>query len=112
MLSSMARARSRSNDEICGCCPRVNTEKVNKIANSLAVLVGMATPFITRGKAGQPETKKAGDLAGLLISGTKLFLRCDGVFRGFGYAEFHHGLGSDLDRLTGLRIASHAGLAV
>ena len=57
--------------------------------------------------------KKAGALRRLLNSaGTKLLLGCDGVFRSFRDAEFHHGLGSDLDRLTGLRIASHAGLAV
>src|SRR5580692_2065377 len=40
------------------------------------------------------------------------FLGSDRVLGGLGDAELHHGLGLDLDRFAGLRIASHAGFAV
>jgi len=42
----------------------------------------------------------------------KLLLRRDCILRSLGYAELHHGLGLNLNRLAGLRIASHAGFAV
>jgi hypothetical protein len=41
-----------------------------------------------------------------------LFFGGDRVFCGFGDAEFYDRLGFDLDRLTGLRIASDARLAM
>src|SRR5580698_1078389 len=42
----------------------------------------------------------------------ELLLRRDRVLRSLGHAEFHHGLGLDLDRFAGLGIAPHARLAV
>src|ERR1041384_274955 len=36
----------------------------------------------------------------------------DRVLGGFGHAELHHALRSDLDRLTGRRVATHASFAV
>ena len=42
----------------------------------------------------------------------KLLFRGDRVFRGLGDAELHNGLRLDLDGFAGLRVASHAGLAV
>ena len=43
----------------------------------------------------------------------RLFLRRrDAVFRCLGHAELDHGLGLDLDRFAGLRIATHACLAL
>ena len=44
---------------------------------------------------------------------SQLLLRgCDRVFHGLGDAELHHGLGGNLDRFAGLRIATDACLAV
>src|ERR1039457_2289385 len=40
-----------------------------------------------------------------------LFRRSDGVLGDLGDAELDHGLGLDLDRLAGLRVAAHACLA-
>src|ERR1700723_4739476 len=40
------------------------------------------------------------------------FLGSDRILGGLGDAELHHGLGLDLDRFAGLRIASHAGFTV
>src|ERR1022692_1197386 len=40
------------------------------------------------------------------------FLRCDRVLRGLGHAELHDRLCLDLDWFAGLRVASHASLAV
>ena len=48
----------------------------------------------------------------LLIESRELLFGRDCVFRGFGYPEFANGFGSDLDWLTGLGVATHAGLAV
>ena len=42
----------------------------------------------------------------------KLFLGSDCIFHGLGDAEFHHGLGRDLDGFAGLGITSHAGFPV
>jgi len=43
---------------------------------------------------------------------SKLLLGGDRVFGSLGDAELHDGLGFDLNRLTGLGIASHTGLAM
>src|ERR1039458_5566596 len=42
----------------------------------------------------------------------RLLLGCDRVLRGLGDAELHDGLSLDLDGFAGLRVASHASLAV
>src|ERR1051325_12111674 len=43
---------------------------------------------------------------------SKLLLGSDRILGGLGYAELHHGLGLDLDRLAGLWVAAYAGFAM
>src|ERR1035438_7968064 len=51
-------------------------------------------------------------LADKNVRATLCLLGCDRVLRGLGHAELHDRLRLDLDWFAGLRVASHASLAV
>src|SRR6202047_3878466 len=78
------------------CCPQtsaVDSSAERRMGKSLALPHSATLDFATR----RPS---------LLLD------RGDDVLGSLGYAELHHGLGLDLDRRAGLRVAANAGLAL